>query len=285
TWDYPEKGKPYFERAFQLSERLTEKDKLYITGWYAIANKDFTRAAETFRAIVNDYPFEVEAYARLAKLLEGEGQYEDAGRILKQGLTIDPEAKNLYNLLGGIYSVLGRHDDAIAMARRYVELAPDEPNAHDTLGLIYQWAGRYGEAVAEYERALALKPEFEVAVIHLGNTYFQLGRYREASEKFERYIQLARFDEGRARGYSSLVYLYLKKKDLPRAQQAARQIPKGLRLWSEFFLALDRGQMANVERLQARLSENYPSATRGAASTLRDLYYMRGALSFNSGRK
>jgi tetratricopeptide (TPR) repeat protein len=139
TWNYPEKGKRHFERAFQLSDRLTEKDRLYLTAWYAIANQEYSRAIVTFRLLVANYPFEVEAYLRLGRLLQGEERAEEAISVLKQGLTIDPDAPDLYNVLGGVYSSLGRHDEAARMHQRYVELAPDEPNAHDSLGMSYHW--------------------------------------------------------------------------------------------------------------------------------------------------
>ena len=88
-----------------------------------------------------NYRFEVEAYLRLGRLLQGEEHAEEAISVLKQGLTIDPDAPDLYNVLGGVYSILGRHDEAARMHQRYVELVPDEPNAHDSLGMSYQWAG------------------------------------------------------------------------------------------------------------------------------------------------
>src|SRR6185503_179470 len=83
-WGRAEDGKPYLEKAFQLSHRLTEKDKLYITAWYAIANLDFTAAAQTFREIIARYPLEVEAYHRLGSLLAGEERVEEAISIYKQ---------------------------------------------------------------------------------------------------------------------------------------------------------------------------------------------------------
>lgn len=285
TWNYTDKGKPYFERAFRLSDRLTEKDKLYITGWYAIANADFARAVETFRLIIANYPFEVEAYRRLGGMLQGERKHAEAISVLKQGLTVDPEAPGLYNVLGGVYSNLGQHDEAIAMHRRYVALAPDEPNAHDSLGLSYQWAGRYGEAVAEYERALALKPEFEVAVIHLGNTYFAMGRYGAAVKQYERYIQLAEYGDERARGYASLAHVYLKKKDLGRAERATRQIfeSNDLRFWPELAIALERGPVSAVEKFKTRFPANAPHVNRGTPNALRDFYYWRGSLHLKLG--
>ncbi|MFL6336618.1 MAG: tetratricopeptide repeat protein [Pyrinomonadaceae bacterium] len=285
TWNYPEKAKRHFERAFQLSDHLTEKDRLYITGWYAIANKDFARAAVTFRLLVANYPFEVEAYLRLGRLLQGEEREEEAISVLRQGLTTDPDAPDLYNVLGGIYSNLGQHDEAVRMHQRYVELAPDEPNAHDSLGMSYQWAGRYDEALSEYERALALKPEFEVAVIHLANTYYAMGRYREAVEQYERYIRLAKFGEERVRGYHSLAYLYLKKQDLRRAERMTRQTSQDeqQRFWAELPLVLERGTETTVEQMKSRFPAMSLNMDRGAAATPRNFYYWRGALSFRLG--
>ena len=65
TWGLADKGKPHLEKAFQLSDRLTEKDKLYITAWYAIANLDYPGAAQMFRQVIAEYPLEIEAYWRL----------------------------------------------------------------------------------------------------------------------------------------------------------------------------------------------------------------------------
>jgi tetratricopeptide (TPR) repeat protein/DNA-binding winged helix-turn-helix (wHTH) protein len=286
TWNYPEKAKPYFERAFQLSDHLTEKDKLYITAWYSIANTDFARAAETFRLIIANHPFEVEAYLRLGRLLGDEGHHEEAIAALKQGLTIDPEAQELYNALGNLYSSLGRHDEAIAMHQRYLQLAPDEPNAHDSLGLSYHWAGRHAEALAEYGRALVLKPEFEVGVIHLGNTYFALGRYREAVKQYQRYIHLATFEDERARGFHSLALLYLKKKDWRRAEQSTQQALKyqETSYWSELALALEVGPVRSFEKLNARFPSKSLNTNRGGAGPIRNFHYWRGALNLKLGQ-
>jgi tetratricopeptide (TPR) repeat protein len=158
TWGLAEKGRPYLERAFRLSSRLTPKDRLYIAAWYAIANLDYLAAVRPLRQIIAEYPLEIEAYGRLASVLSGEEQTEEAIGVVKQGLAIDPEAQDLYNLLGGIYAALGRHDEAIEALQRYVALAPPEPNAHDSLGLSYRWAGLYDKALEQYNQALARNP-------------------------------------------------------------------------------------------------------------------------------
>jgi tetratricopeptide (TPR) repeat protein/DNA-binding winged helix-turn-helix (wHTH) protein len=286
-WGYADKAKPYLEKAFHLSDRLTEKDRLYITSWYNIANLDYARAIKSFEEIINKYPLEIEACVTAARLLRGEDRLEEAIEVARQALAIDAGVKELYNTLGMSYSELGRHDEALVMFRRYVELAPEEPNAHDSLGLGYQWAGRYGEAVQAYGRALALNPNFEVAVIHLGNAYFQQGRYREAIAQYQRYIQVAPSDFERGRGSNSIAIVYWKRGEMKEAEQAAR---KSLRyektlIESLLVVAPARGNLATVA---AKLREQFLAqrlyTDRGARRSARGLSYASGYLDLKSGR-
>ena len=53
---FADKAKPYLEKAFSLSDRLTEKDRLNIAAWYSIANLDYPNAIEFYRQIISKYP-------------------------------------------------------------------------------------------------------------------------------------------------------------------------------------------------------------------------------------
>ncbi|MBA3599911.1 MAG: tetratricopeptide repeat protein, partial [Acidobacteria bacterium] len=255
TWGWADKAKPHLERAFALSDRLTEKDRLYITAWYAIANLDYPAAIQSFREIIQKYPMETEAYLRLGYLLRGEEQFDDAISVLRQGLAIDLESPALYNALGLLYSLLGRHDEAIAMHERYVTLEPQEANAHDSLGMSYQWAGRYEEAIAEYNRALELNRNFEIAHVHLGTAHFQTGRYAAAIDWFKKYIAVAPSEMESARGYAHIAHVYRKQKKLAAAAQAAQQAIKKneFYIWETIVIALERGDRATARKFEKQL--------------------------------
>src|SRR5205085_11643286 len=47
-WGRFDEGKPYLERAFKLTNRLSEHDKLNISAWYALANQDYPAAIKAF---------------------------------------------------------------------------------------------------------------------------------------------------------------------------------------------------------------------------------------------
>ncbi len=280
TDNYAEKAKPYLEKAFQLSNRLTEKDSLYIKAWYSIANLDYSGAIGSFRKIIAQYPMEVEAYVTLGYLFRGEGQHEEAVRVLKQSLVIDQEARDVYNALGLIYLDLHRYDEAIAAHQRYVQLAPAEPNAYDSLGMSYQCAGRYAAALAAYGQALALRPDHFIANIHLGNAYVQLGRYQAALAQFRRLIQIAPNDFTRSRAYGSIAETYLRKRDLRQAAAAARMELRfeKYNTWNSVVVALEQGDTDGANELESRLFADWPYTVRGQRFPARLISYRRGYL-------
>lgn len=285
TWGFVNKGKPHLERAFQLSERLTEKDRLQISAWYAIANLDFDFSIQAFRKIIAEYPNDTESYWRLGHLLIGEERTEEAISVLKQGLAVDPEARELYNTLGGVLSSLRRYDEALAARQRYVALAPAEPNAYDSLGLVYQSAGNYTEAIAQYNRALELNPRFDIAIVHLANTRFQLGQYREAINLFERYIKHAPSDNERSRGYNCLAIIYRKLNNQESAEKAARLATKYVKeaVWESFVLALERQDFSYSEKLKEQIFAKSPYTNRGARTPQRFEFYYRGYIALKNG--
>jgi tetratricopeptide (TPR) repeat protein len=283
-------GKPYLEKAFQLSARLTEEDKLNIAAWYSIANLDYAAAIKSFQEIVARYPLEVEAYQRLGNLLRGEERAEEAIEVIKQGLIMDSGAKELYNELGGVYMELGRHDEAIAMFQHYVDLAPQEANAYDSLGSGYQWAGRYQEAVAAYSRALILKPNFEIAVIHLGNTFYQLGRCREAIQQYQRYINVAPSDDERARGHNSISNVLRLSGKLDEAEREAKAATKYVdsSVSQLLELALLKGDLRAaatfMEVLEGDYFRGYQITNRGAKRSQREASFYQARFELKSSR-
>lgn len=286
TWGWADRAKPHLTRAFELSDRLTEKDRAYIVAWYAIAHLDYPGAIAAFREIIARYPAETEAYLRLGYLLRGEEKLDEAVEVLRHGLAIDPESSAIYNSLGLLYSVMGNHAEAIAMHERYVALAPNEANARDSLGMSYQWAGRFAEAIAEYNHAIALNPKFEIAYVHIGVAHFQTGRYSAAVEWFNRYIENAPSKLESARGHSYIAHVNRKKKNLVQAGLSARRAlnENDSAVWDSVAIALDRGDLATAKKLEERLFAEPKFTNRGSRGSTRSSFYFRGRIALANGR-
>ncbi|MGH9938212.1 MAG: winged helix-turn-helix domain-containing tetratricopeptide repeat protein, partial [Blastocatellia bacterium] len=280
------KAGPYLEKALAISDRLSEKDKLFISAWQANAAHDAARAIVVYRDLTARYPMETEAYQRLSWVLQTQNRNEEALAVIRQGLGADPEWKDLYNALGTVCMRLGRNEEALAAYQRYIQLAPNDPNAWDSLGAFHQWLGRYEEAEAAYNRALALNPESGVAIIHLGHLRFQQGRYRAAGEQYRRFSQIARDDNGRARGFNCLAWVYLKQGDSARAAAAVKEEVRynPTSLWNTLDLALARRDQATVAKLSEAVFAPSVYDLLNERGVLRIWEYQRGYVALRQGR-
>jgi tetratricopeptide (TPR) repeat protein len=277
SWARPAEGKPYLEKAYRLSGRLTPRDRLFIRAWYAVACQDYEGAERAYREILAAFPLEVEVYYALGTLLLGERRYDEARQILQRGLTVEPDMPQLHNMLSAAYLELGENDHALESARRYVSLS-GEPNAYDTLGAAYQRIGRYGEARANYSEAVRRKPDFEIAIIHLGNLYFNLGRYREALNQYSEYIRLAPSNIERVRGHLNSSWVYWKKGDLANAEREMADATRlnGHEIQERWLLEADRGRLTLTDDLLRQILAMSASSAGGSRESRRIPYFIAG---------
>jgi tetratricopeptide (TPR) repeat protein/DNA-binding winged helix-turn-helix (wHTH) protein len=284
TWGLADEGKPHLEKAFSLPNRLTPRDRINITAWYALVNFDYAQAMALYRQIVATYPDDVEAYLRLGRLQRGEQQFDEAIATLMKGVSVDPENAALHNELAATHNDTGRFDRALEHAKHYVEVSRGEANAYDTLGLVYSGMGDYARARAEFERALAIRPDFEVARVHLANTYVRQGRYAAADAEFRRYIETAPSVSERQRGWSCRAWVARQRGRLDEAPRHIRQIEQvGLGPDFEHLVAaLAKGDIPTATRLRDHLTREAPN--RGGRMTPRYRLYTRGVFALNTGR-
>jgi tetratricopeptide (TPR) repeat protein len=98
-----DEGRPYLAKAFEQSQALPGRDRLYIAAWYALACKDYEAAVKAYRQIVADYPAEVPAYVSLGRVLRGERRHKEALDVLQLSLALDSDYADAHNALSGIY--------------------------------------------------------------------------------------------------------------------------------------------------------------------------------------
>ena len=283
AWAMPEKGKPFLEKAYQLSNRLTQRDRLFLRAWYAMASRDYRQAEQVYQEILRLFPTELEVYLSLSNLMTGDRPAE-AGKILERGLEVDPRMPDLYNMMAGVQRELGHTGKALENAKLYVELTAGEPNAYDTLGMIYQWVGSYDEARAAYQRALEKKPDFEIAIIHRANLDFQLGRYRDALAGYREYLRIAPSELERYRGHTSLSWVYWKKGDLGLAAAEMDQAIGADHIGTFLQRAAETGAAVPADELRRSVSSLAPYTSRGAKANLRMRLFQAGVISLNSHR-
>ena len=265
-----EKGRPYLEKAFQMGERLTAKDREHVLAWYALSNRDYQEAIRRYSALIAAYPNETEAYRRLGGLLRGESRHQEAISVERRALAIDPEDPRIYNALSAATSETGRHAEAIEAARQFIALSPGDANALDTLGLAYDFAGRYDEAEAALRQAIALNLDFETARVHLVQLHRRMGKLREAHQESLERAAVARSPVDRSRYWGEISWTAWRRGDAAEARLA----------WAQITRLVPQPGTSNPGRLLVlpKPEPARPQPGRGARYGMRGQYFFQAQL-------
>ena len=175
------------EKARQLKDRVTEKERLRIEARY-VGNIDVNlpRAAEIMEKLLQRYPHEQSVYWELGVSYRFIGDYTREKQTLLNGLKQDSLDKLLWNSLAYQYANFGRKREALEAIGRYLQIAPAEPNPYDSKGEIYCAFGELDSAVFWYQKAISFRSDFP-SVQTLG--YISLWRqdYAAAEKYFRQY--------------------------------------------------------------------------------------------------
>jgi TolB-like protein/tetratricopeptide (TPR) repeat protein len=125
----------------------------------------------------------VKAEARLAATT---GNWDEATRVLKAGLAIDPLNPTLHwNLAYVVYLRAGRLAETEAEVRRVLEISPRFGFAHFELGLALLLQGRPNEAVTAFREADPDDGRYEGLAI----AYFAMGQQGESDAMLQRAVE------------------------------------------------------------------------------------------------
>ena len=125
-----------------------------------------------------------------AHTFQVEGKIEEAERLYRIILKIQPEHLETKYNLGLILNLSGRSDEAEAIFKKIIELKPDFANVHFNLGNALHQKTRFKEAEVSYKKAIEFKPNFAQLYNNLGVTLISLGRLDEAEASYRKAIEL-----------------------------------------------------------------------------------------------
>lgn len=190
---------PLLESARAAIAAETDRvDDLITTLNTALNDGDAEALAEPARRLIELDPDEGYGYTMLGvSFYYAEEDFEEAERLLKLALTINPEHIPAYRYLGDIYRREGDYAEARALFETALALSDnDEGRAffHNRIGLTYSRdEATLVEATEAFTRAIELMPEFPLYYNNRGYMYYNRGEafYPEAIADFERYVELA----------------------------------------------------------------------------------------------
>ncbi len=133
------------------------------------------------------------AYINAAQLHLAEGRYGEAMRLLLRADSSLGEGRHdpyVLNLLGVTTMHLGMWDDAVRVWRRALGIDPEHVETMCNLAAAYAMREMAEEAEGLYARVLSLREDYPLAWFSLGRLRVRRGAYEEAEGSLRRYMQL-----------------------------------------------------------------------------------------------
>ncbi len=106
-------SKDEITKAFELRDRVTQREKLHITTfYYDIGNGELEKATESYKDWIQTYPRDAQAYIDLGVEYTIKGQYEESVPEFRQAMQLEPDNVIVIANLAATYISLNRLDEA-----------------------------------------------------------------------------------------------------------------------------------------------------------------------------
>jgi tetratricopeptide (TPR) repeat protein len=221
-------GKQEFERALQLSNRISDRERLWIQASFAGSQNQTEEAIRIYHAFLDLYPDDYSARFNLAGVFLASNRCSEAIAQYQELIRIEPSDASSRIKIATCYAKLGRYAEALPYYSKAFELDPSRItsyNLNHEYGFILVGAGQPEKAREVFGLALE-KPETRYRGLRsLGLLDLYEGRYGEAAAQLKEAIvqdQALKFPLPEARDRLYLAMAYAGMADLPAAERELR---------------------------------------------------------------
>jgi serine/threonine protein kinase/tetratricopeptide (TPR) repeat protein len=257
-----EKSAEYRRKAFDLKDRVSERERLYIVSHYYADNGDLTKGIAAYELFAQTYPQDLTPCSNLALAYWTIGDFEKTLANGQKCIENDPDDVLGYLWAANGYMGLGRLDEAKASIESGLKRVPDATYLRRSLAEIAYAQGDTA-GMEKQLAALANHPGFEIEIDEVrGSLAVSRGKLREASEFISKARQIAHglkmtdWEAGTYLGEANSLLLYGELQPVTQAVNSALNLSTSYqtKLYAALLLASAgedkraHGLMAEVER-------------------------------------
>ncbi len=154
--------------------------------------KEFSRAIQAYKKVLELDPAYVEAYNNLGIIYQMIGDVDRASEAYRKSTEINPRYERGYNNLGILFLLQGRYDEALDAFQKALAINPNAVESHINLGILSKKRGEWDKAIASYQSALAIDPLHKETHYNIALLYEHLGNSELAVIHYQQFIQLSK---------------------------------------------------------------------------------------------
>ncbi len=154
------------QKAFELRDRASEHEKLYIMSHYYVDSGQLDKGITALELYKQTYPRDMTPYNNLAVVYNQMGQFENALDNARKAVQLDPDSASGYSNVGFAYGGLNRLDEAKATFKEALQHKAGGTVAHSSLAMI-AWLQGDKDGVEHELDAMKNDPQGEFQVTGL----------------------------------------------------------------------------------------------------------------------
>ena len=243
------------ERAFELKDRVSERERYYIEAdYFRRSDRTLDQAIAAYENLLALYPDDNVGNNNLGVVYNSIEEYDKAVELFEVNVRNRQKSYHSYSNLANIYLILGQMRKSEGVVRLYLDEISDHPQMRINLAGILMRQGKLDAAFEQVDLALALNPAFPDAITARGSVYFLKGDMDRALVEYRKLLEIEQpVTNLRARNVLSNYFIAQGKLGL-----AEEQLQEGLEL------AQLVGEKSWVSGMQSGLSHVYALQGRSA---------------------
>jgi serine/threonine protein kinase/tetratricopeptide (TPR) repeat protein len=290
---YANEGRMALDKALELSDRVSLREKLLIQGY---ALRDFKQKIEAYQKVLELYPFDAVAnnqlgmiyrniqqeYDKALERFEANTRYHNVAPTILEELMLGYMANSLYDkaqdacekyydslstsgewmIIPSIYLQQGYYERALSEAEKIERFMPRD---HYLMGDIFYLKGDFEAAEKEYRNLLDSKemPDHYMGRINLGYLYLAQGKFKKSKEEVRQAIDLGQKYKSNAwisEAYSNLIEIGLAS---GKTREALDDLEEGYRqIWGKAFIQVYHHLKARLMAEMKNFDEAHKSAQK-----------------------
>jgi tetratricopeptide (TPR) repeat protein len=186
---YQSEAERRLDRAFELKDRVSERERHYIEAdYYRRSEQTFDKAIDAYEKLLAVYPDDHVGNNNLGVVYNSIEEYEKAIECFEVNVRNQTQNYHSYSNLATAYLNTGRLRKAEGVARHYLSDVMDHPQIRNSLAQTLMYQRKFSTALEETEKALTLDAGALDAIVTKANVLFLTGDLSGARVEYTRLL-------------------------------------------------------------------------------------------------
>jgi len=174
----------------QIKEKFVDDLSYARAAWEYLKANDYQNAERLCRKALEINPKSADALYYMGLALCGSKQYDDAIKYMSQAVTLSPGKSEIRTNLGAAFAAKGSLDEAVDHLRKALEIDSNDVSAQTNLGVILLRLGDKQGAMQHLSRSVQLKSDDYETQYNLARLLDERGDIDKAIEHYRMTVQL-----------------------------------------------------------------------------------------------